>query len=168
MCAVLDSKLDFNIHIEQKIKKFNKIIRLIRRLSISLPRKTLLTVNKSFVRPHRDYVDILYDKPDNQNFENKLKNVQYKACLAINRVIQGTSRQRLYDELDLISFSERRWYDKLIFFFYKILNGLLPDYLQSYIEVPSQDNYPLRSSIKPLPSPSKSFNKAFFPYCIDE
>ena len=116
MCAVLDSKLDFNIHIEQKIKKFNKIIRLIRRLSISLPRKTLLTVNKSFVRPHRDYVDILYDKPDNQNFENKLKNVQYKACLAINRVIEGTPRQRLYDELDLISLSERRWYDKLIFF----------------------------------------------------
>ena len=47
MGDILDSKLDFNIHIEQKIKKCNKIIGLIRRLSISLPRKALLTIYKS-------------------------------------------------------------------------------------------------------------------------
>ena len=52
-----------------------------------------------------------------------------------------------------------------------MVNGLLPDYLQSYIEVPSQ-NYPFRSvsdgRLKPLPFQSKSFKKAFFPYCIDD
>ena len=73
--VVLDSKLGFNIHIEQKIKKYNKVIRLIRRLSVSLRRKALLTIYKSFVRPHLDYEDILDDKPDNQNFENKLEKV---------------------------------------------------------------------------------------------
>ena len=67
--VVLDSKLDFNIHIEQKIKKCNKIIGLITRISVSLPRKALPTIYKSFVRPHLDYGDTLYDKPDNQNFE---------------------------------------------------------------------------------------------------
>ena len=53
-----------------------------------------------------------------------------------------------------------------------MVNGLLPDYLQSYIEVPSQDSYPFRSvsagRLKPLPFQSKSFKKAFFPNCIDD
>ena len=50
-----------------------------------------------FVRPYLDYGDILYDKPDNKNFQNKLEKVQYRACLAITGAIQGTSRQKLYD-----------------------------------------------------------------------
>ena len=41
---VLDSKLDFSIHTEQKIK-CNKIIGLFRRLSVCLPRKALLFIN---------------------------------------------------------------------------------------------------------------------------
>ena len=113
----------------------------------------------------------MYDKPDNQNFENKLEKIQYKACLAITGAIQGTSRRRLHGELGLISLSKRRWYNKLIFF-YKVVKGLLPDYLQFYREVPSQDNYLLRSvsagKWNPLPSWSKGFKKASFPYCIDE
>ena len=145
---VFDSKLDFIIHIEQKIKKCNKIIGL----SISLPRRTFY---RSYVRPHLDYSDILYDKPENQNFENKLEKVLHKVFLTITAAIQGTSRLRLYDELGLISLSNRRWYNKLIFF-YKIVNVLLPDYLQSYTEVLPQDNYNLRSvsagNLKPLPS----------------
>ena len=67
---VLDSKLNFASHVNQKIKKCNKLIGLIRQLSVHLPRNTLLTIYKSFVRPNLDYGDILYDKPDNQNFKN--------------------------------------------------------------------------------------------------
>ena len=37
---------------------------------------------------------------------------------------------------------ERHWYNELTFF-YKIVNGLLPNYLQSYIEASFQDNCPL-------------------------
>ena len=57
-------------------------------------------------------------------------------------------------------------------FFYKIVNGLLPKYLYSYLKFPSQENYPLRSAlttkINPIPSRSKTFRKTFFPYCINE
>ena len=52
------------------------------------------------------------------------------------------------------------------------MNGLLPEYLYSYLDFPSQENYPLRSAsgffIKPYPSRTKSFKKTFFPYCIHE
>ena len=92
----------------KKIKKCNKIIGLIRRISISLPRNALLTIYKFFVRPRLNYGDILYDKPNNENFHNKLEKVQYRACLAIIGAIQGTSRTKLYDELDLDSLIKRR------------------------------------------------------------
>ena len=68
MGVVLDSNFNFNTHIDQKIKKCNKMIGLIRRLSVNLRRNALLTIYKSFIRPHLEY-----DKPSNDNFQNKLE-----------------------------------------------------------------------------------------------
>ena len=83
----------------------NKLIGLIKRLSVNVPRKALLSIYKSFIRPHLDYCDILYDKPENENFQNILGKVQYRSCLAITGAIQGTSRQKLYEELGLHALS---------------------------------------------------------------
>ena len=63
---ILDSKLNFNEHIESKITKCNKIIGLMKRLSLILSRKILLTIYESFVRPNLDYADLIYDKPFNK------------------------------------------------------------------------------------------------------
>ena len=41
---VLDSKLNFNSHVDDKIKNCKKLIGLIIRLSVNLPRKVLLTI----------------------------------------------------------------------------------------------------------------------------
>ena len=112
---VLDSKLDFKFHVDQKIKKCNNLIGLIRRLSVNVPRKALVTIYKLFIRPRLDYGNILYDKPEDQNFQNKLEKVQCTACLAIPGATQGTSRQKLYDKLGLHSLSKRRWSSKLFF-----------------------------------------------------
>ena len=126
------------------IKKCNKLIGLIRGLSVNFPRSTLLTIHRSFIRTHLDHGDILYDKPENKNFENKLEKIQYRVCLAITGTIQRTSRQKHYDKLGLHSLSKRPWRSKLIFtnfyFFYKILNGFLPKYLYSYLTFHSQQN----------------------------
>ena len=162
---VLDSKLNFNAHVDKKTKKCNRMIDLIRRLSVTLPQNALLTIYKSFVRPHLDYGDILYDKPNNENFQNKLEKVQCRACLAITGAIQGTSRIKLYDELGLHSLIKRRWCNKLIFF-HKIVN------LYSCSDFPSQINYSIRSIstsvMKPSMSRTKSFKNTFFLYCINE
>ena len=118
---------------------------LIRRLSVNLPQNALLTIYKSFSRPHLDDGDILYDKPNNENFQNKIEKVQYRACLAITGALQGTSREKIYEELGLHSLAKRCWRSKFIFF-YKIVNHLLPDYLYSYLDFYSQENYHLRSA----------------------
>ena len=73
-----------------------------------IPEKLLLTLYKSFVRPHLDYEDIIYDQPNNESFCNKLETAQYNAALAITGSIQGTSEVKLYKELGLESLKSRR------------------------------------------------------------
>ena len=56
---ILDTKLKFNEHLEDKINKCNRIIGSIKKLSLILPRTCFLTIYKAFVRPHLYYADII-------------------------------------------------------------------------------------------------------------
>ena len=58
----LDKKLIFKKHLNKVESKVNKTIGIICQLQNFPPRSTLLTVYKSFIRPHLDYGDIVYDK----------------------------------------------------------------------------------------------------------
>ena len=53
----------------------------------------ILTIYKSYVRPHLDYADVIYDQPQNKVFSNKIESVQYNAALAITGAIKDTSRK---------------------------------------------------------------------------
>ena len=75
----------------------------LRKLHNILPRPALLTIYKSFIRPHLDYGDIIYGQAYNTSFHQKLELLQYNACLATTGAITGTSREKLYDELGLES-----------------------------------------------------------------
>ena len=56
---LLDAKLTFDHHVNEKIAKANKGTSLIKHLHNLLPRHSLLCIYKSFVRPHLDYGDII-------------------------------------------------------------------------------------------------------------
>ena len=79
----LDEKLNFSQHINIKISKANKGIGIIERLSHILPRKSLLTIYKSFIRPHFDYWEVIYDQPNNESFCTKIERIQYKLPLLL-------------------------------------------------------------------------------------
>ena len=127
---VLGSKLSFNELVNQIIIKCNRITGLMKRLSLILSTKQLLTIYKTFLRCHLDYADKIYDKPFNDSFKEKLEKVQYSSAPIIIGAIKGNSRERLYKELGLESLSDRRGYHKLVLF-YKIAKGLARLYLQS-------------------------------------
>ena len=55
-----------------------------------LPRPALLTIYKSFIRPHLDYSDIIYDQAYNLSFHQKLESIQYNTALALTGAIRGT------------------------------------------------------------------------------
>ena len=73
-------------------------------------RVALLKICKSFLRPHPDYGVVICEFAFNESFQNKLVSVQYNAILAITRVIRGSSREKLYQELGLESPKPRRWH----------------------------------------------------------
>ena len=128
----LDSKLNFSGHINEKIKKAAKGINIIRKMNLSLPRSSLLTLYKSFARPHLDYSDVIYYQHNNSILSDKIKSVQYNAVLAITGAIRGTSKERLYQQLGLESLSNRRWLRRMSYL-YKIISTKSPPYLYQLI-----------------------------------
>ena len=65
---LLDEKLNFKQHVDNAILKMNKRIFVIKKLRHSLPRKSLMTIYKAFLRPLIDYGNIIYDQLQNESF----------------------------------------------------------------------------------------------------
>ena len=84
---VLDNKLNFNKHLKGVLDKISKTMGLICKFQPILPRFSLLTIYKTFIRSHLDYGDIIYDQTYNGSFHRKLESIQYFACLAITGTI---------------------------------------------------------------------------------
>ena len=91
------------------------------------------------------YGDIIYDKPNNESFKNKIKTIQDKTCIVITGTNQGISRENLYHELSLESLGYHRWCHKLTFFC-KIVNGLAPKYVINYWNTNDNPVYNKRAS----------------------
>ena len=148
---------------DSKISKCSKLVEIIKKLFINVPRNTLLKIYKSFIRPYLDYADIVYDKPNKKSFKNKVKNVQNIACLAIAGAIQGTSWGCLYHELGLKSPSDNRWFRKLVFF-YEIVNDLV-----RYLNLNKSSTFFTRTSkqntMKEIRIETKKLKYSFFPFC---
>ena len=77
----LDAKLNFSEHKNEKIKKAVKGISVIEKLNVTLSRSFLLATYKSFIRPHLDYGDVIYDQPNDNRLSEKIEPVQYNAAL---------------------------------------------------------------------------------------
>ena len=85
-----------------------KGISAIKKLNVTLPCSSLLTIYKSFIRPQLDYGDVIYDQNNNNRLSQKIESIQYNAVLAITGSIRVTSTEKLYQELGLESLKDRR------------------------------------------------------------
>ena len=124
----LDIKLNFSEHIKSITRKISKTLGLLRKFQQILPRSSLLTIYKNFIRSQLDYADIIYNQACNSAFHDKLESIQYNACLAITVAIRGTLTEKIYQELGLEFLKSRRWFRKLCHFC-KIFNEKPPSYL---------------------------------------
>ena len=161
----LDTKLDFQGHLKSIFNKVNKTIGLLRKLHNTLPRLPLLTIYKSFIRPHLDYGDVLYDQAYNVSFHPKLESIQYNSAVAITSAIKGKSTEKLYIELGLETLDKRRWYRKLCCF-YNIYKSNSPKYLFNIIPV-TMGRYNTRNTntIPQFKVKHNFFRNYFFPFC---
>ena len=164
----LDRKLNFEEHLTKVESKVNKTIGIIRKLQNVLPRSALITIYKSFIRPHLDYGDIIYDKTFNESFHAKLESFQYKAALAITGAIKGSSTEKVYEELGLETLKLRRWYRKMCLL-YKILKSKSPSYL--FNSIPKSNAHRQTRNSNNIPSffaKHDYFKNSFFPSAITE
>ena len=175
--VILDSKLNFNYHFNEKISKARKGIGIIKYLSSFTPNKTLDQIYKMYVRPHLDYCDVIYHVPPLRNpFESSLnltvhmehiERVQYQAALAITGCWQGSNRNKLYEELGWESLSDRRWFRRLVYF-YKIFCNNSPPYLYEHIP---QIRIPIYGQRRPkilheIKCRTAKYMNSFFPNCV--
>ena len=135
---ILDPKLSFQKHLNEKISKAKANIGIIKHLSKYLPVKTLEQMYKALVRSHLDYCDIIYHEPLKVHqpplgvtltaLMKKIEGVQYQAALEITGTWKGSSRTKLYEELGWESLSDRRM-SRRILQIHKIENNTTPSYL---------------------------------------
>ena len=134
---VFTTTLSFTKHVYEKIKKADRHIGIIRKLSAYLPFKTLNQMYKTFVRSQLDYCDVIYHQATKITREgqvltslmNEIERVQYRGALAVTGAWKGSNRSKLYDELGWESLSDRRKKQRLVLL-YKIVNNLTPSYLR--------------------------------------
>ena len=107
--AYVDEELTFK-HIKEKTNKTNKGI---------LPCSTLWTIYQSFVLPHLDYGDVIYDQPENKLVSSKIESFQCNVSLAIPGARIGTS-QKNYIRDYVESLRSRRYLWRMCFF-YKLI-----------------------------------------------
>ena len=68
-----------------------------------LPKSSLLTIYKIFIKSQLAYADVIYDQAYYSSFLEKLESFQYNACLALTRAIRGILSEQLHQELGLHS-----------------------------------------------------------------
>ena len=76
LIVVLDSNLNCDEHLISVQSITNKTIDLLRKLQNTLPRQTLITIYKAFVRSDLDFGDILYEQAYIVSMHQKLEKIQ--------------------------------------------------------------------------------------------
>ena len=70
---VFDPKVNFDMHLKRKFSIVNNGIALLRKLRHSIPRKPLLSIHKTLLKPHLDYCDVIHDKLHNKKFTDNVE-----------------------------------------------------------------------------------------------
>ena len=85
------------------MKKAMNGIGPLRKLHSILPRVSLLAIYKSFIRPHLDYGNVVYNKFSNDGFTNKFETVQrYISRKTVSRIRVRTSLKKKLNETPLL------------------------------------------------------------------
>ena len=162
---IIQENCKWGEHINCIAKKTNMLISFLRSYKYSLCRKSLEIMYKSFILPIFDYADIIWDScTDGQS--DILEKIHLEAIRIITGSVKGTCHQKLYEESGFTSLKNRRRTHRLIFY-YKMVNGLCPDYLLNILPpfVSTINPYHRRRPNERLIPSSKTdiFQRSFIP-----
>ena len=125
--VVLQNDCKWDAHVKSVLSKCRPLISCLKTFKYRLSRKALESIYKSYVLPHFDYADVLWDNCTQEQAQN-LENLHLDALRTIIGTVRGTSHQKLYTESGFTTLAERRKRHKIIMY-HKIATGQVPNYL---------------------------------------
>ena len=139
-------------------------LNLMRTLKFKVSRTALERIYISFIRPLLEYSDSVWDNCSNEA-KKQLDSIHIEAARIITGATKLCSINKLFVDIGWDSLQNRRNKHKLVIF-YKIMNGLTPDYLSGCVPPLVQDTttYNLRNSndIQSLHANTNLFYNSFF------
>ena len=155
-------------HINYIVDKAQSRLKLLRSQKFYLNRKSLQKIYFVFIRPILEYADVVWDNC-NQQQAQELEKIQLEAA----RIVTGTTKlveiSKLYKEIGWLKLSQRRDLHKL-YLFYKMQNGLSPEYLCNLLPGRVGENLPyaLRNpeSFQQIPARTQSYKDSSLPSTI--
>ena len=176
---ILDTKLSFGKHFEDKFAKANQGLGMMKLLKKWIPRHSLEEIYKLYVRPHLDYGDILYDISETEkhsifplevsnSLSKRVETVQYEAARIVSGAWQGTSRNKLYADLGWETLYNRRTLRKLCLL-YEIQKNNFPRYLKHTLDqyqYNENSRFYNRLLLKSIPCRTNKYKLSFFPSTI--
>ena len=180
---ILDNKLSFFSHINDKIAKAKRGLGTMKQLKNWISYSVLENVYKLYVRPYLDYGDIVYHTTDIDTdraspftsvtkslIGSKIESIQYTAARIVTGAWKGSSRKKLYDNLGWESLHDRRTARRL-HILYETLATKFPTYLYeialAQFSSPRTRNF-TKINLKPIPFKKKIFKKSFYPATIQD
>ena len=155
-------------HTTEIIEKSSRKINILRSLKFKLQRKSLEKMYFSFIRPVMEYADIIWSNCP-QYIKESLENINLQAGRIITGATKYCSNQSIYNETGWPTLEQRRNEHKLIQF-YKIFNGLTPNYLSSLLppQAIDQHRYPTRNvqNFTNIHSKTTFYHDSFLPSTI--
>ena len=144
---IFSSDATWTNHIKVISVKAWKRIGYLRRLRFLLDRPSLQKIYTTFIRPLLEYGNIIWDSCTLEN-KRTIENIQLEAARLVTGGTKLCSFQKLYDDTKWETLQKRRSKQKL-YQLYKMINGLVPDYLQQLVpyRVMQLNRYPVRNSL---------------------
>ena len=157
----------WHVHIDNLLTSSSKILGMMRKIKLSVKRKTLEQLYTSFLRPILEYASVVWDGCTVLE-KDKLEKIQHEAARIVSGLTRSVSLDRLYKEISWSSLSERRTYQKLLLA-YKIKTHQTPGYLSDLFpnmleSVPYNLRNPFDFTV--INRRTELFSKSFVPSAI--
>ena len=129
---VFSKDLNFHEHINEIIRKINRTLSPIYPIASHLPRDTLAQIYTTYVQPHFDYCDTVYDGHLTISDIHRLQTLQNRAARLVTGALFRTSTDRLLLDVGWNSLTVRRKIHRLIVYFkLRIRHQNIPNYTVS-------------------------------------
>ena len=160
--------LKFHQHVISILKKANIAMSPLYPVAKHLHRNTLSQIYTTYVRPHFDYCDIVFDGHITARDEQRLERLQTRAARLVTGTPLRTSTDKLRQDLGWDTLKTRRKIHKLLFF-HKLTNTIhrQPEYIrQALPQTRITNTHRILRNYRTLtlpPNRTTSFQRSFIP-----